>query len=128
MDQHRKRRRVPGVIWRAQRHLLVIGALTIAVGCIFFAIPSSWNWARSTALLVFLLGALALNCEAFRVRARTIRRARGLNYQLCIQCGYPLVGLPSSGHCPECGEPYHQETLPWTWERWSFFPKTWRRK
>src|SRR3954452_2238911 len=29
----------------------------------------------------------------------------------CAACGYCLNGLPSRGRCPECAEPYDNETL-----------------
>ena len=29
--------------------------------------------------------------------------------ETCRACGYALRGLPSRGHCPECGEPYPPE-------------------
>ena len=25
---------------------------------------------------------------------------------ICLQCGYPLVGIPAPGECPECGFPF----------------------
>ena len=32
-------------------------------------------------------------------------------WNVCPHCDYPLVGLPSRGACPECGEAYSPETL-----------------
>lgn len=31
--------------------------------------------------------------------------------ELCPDCGYPLVGLPAHGNCPECGREYDQSVM-----------------
>lgn len=37
---------------------------------------------------------------------------------LCIRCFYPLRGLPDTGLCPECAEPYTRDQLARLWRNW----------
>jgi hypothetical protein len=30
---------------------------------------------------------------------------------ICSDCGYPLIGSPDQGTCPECGKRYDQNVL-----------------
>lgn len=47
------------------------------------------------------------------------RKARLLQYRMCIYCGYDLSRC-SDDRCPECGEPFTQEMLEahWTKRGW----------
>lgn len=53
---------------------------------------------------------------------RAIRRLekeiQSNNLEHCLECGYPLKGLPAEHRCPECGEPYDIEVVRRTWERY----------
>jgi len=53
---------------------------------------------------------------------RALRRfraeVRSNNLEHCLECGYPLKGLPAEHRCPECGEPYSMETVRQTWRRY----------
>jgi hypothetical protein len=53
----------------------------------------------------------------WRVRqARRLIRAHGRF--LCLNCHYPLEGLPPQGRCPECDLPYDRETTERRWLNW----------
>ncbi|MCH2133645.1 MAG: hypothetical protein MK116_07835 [Phycisphaerales bacterium] len=46
---------------------------------------------------------------------RMRQRARQCDFQLCLNCGQALTGLPGDGTCPECGEPYRHEDNQEAW-------------
>ena len=37
---------------------------------------------------------------------------------LCLNCHYPLNGLPDAGRCPECDQPYERATTEKRWLTW----------
>ena len=37
---------------------------------------------------------------------------------LCLNCHYPLTGLPEIGHCPECNYPYERAVNERRWRSW----------
>jgi hypothetical protein len=37
---------------------------------------------------------------------------------LCLECGYPLRGLPDEHQCPECGTPYVLGNVRASWTHW----------
>lgn len=39
-------------------------------------------------------------------------------FQVCVECGYLLRGLPNAHTCPECGCQYDKDTLTATWTNW----------
>lgn len=51
---------------------------------------------------------------AHRRSQRRVREATGL---LCMNCRYSLLGLESSGRCPECNAPYQAARLRDHWRR-----------
>jgi len=71
----------------------------------------------------FLFGSLALVITLFvghrfflRYYIRRFeRKVRLADYALCLQCGYPLHGLPPSHHCPECGAAYELKAVRRVW-------------
>ena len=57
-----------------------------------------------------------------RLLKRAVRRLekeiQSNNLEHCLECGYPLRGLPTEHRCPECGEPYDIAAVRRTWERY----------
>ena len=49
-------------------------------------------------------------------QVRKLIRAHGRF--LCLNCHYPLTGLPDTGHCPECEYPYERSTNERRWKSW----------
>jgi len=47
------------------------------------------------------------------------RRLEVDDWPACLYCGYPLHGLPSPYHCPECGTLYHREETQRAWKHWA---------
>ena len=46
------------------------------------------------------------------------RRLRRLDFQICLDCGYDLHGLPEAHVCPECSRPYELNELTEAWRGW----------
>jgi predicted RNA-binding Zn-ribbon protein involved in translation (DUF1610 family) len=57
-----------------------------------------------------------------RLLKRAVRRLGGEvqrnNLEHCLECGYPLRGLPAEHRCPECGEAYNIDVVKETWRRY----------
>lgn len=50
-----------------------------------------------------------------------------IEWSLCLDCNHVLVGLGSSGACPECGTPFNQDQIQEIWkERLSSRPDKWK--
>jgi len=46
------------------------------------------------------------------------RRVKAHDFSLCLNCGYPLKGLVTHGHCPECGSSYEADNVRQSWVQW----------
>jgi len=64
-----------------------------------------------------VLGLLLLSGELLAERRwqRTRSIVLRLEYFVCFECGYWLVGLPLAGNCPECGSEYDENRLREAW-------------
>lgn len=53
------------------------------------------------------------------MRERRFHRAvLALHYEVCLNCGYNLTGLPAKHECPECGSTYQKEKVCQEWRAW----------
>jgi len=73
-----------------------------------------WN----TALFLGPVGGFAFAMLLKRAVRRLEKEIQSNNLEHCLECGYPLKGLPAEHCCPECGEPYDIEVVRRTWERY----------
>lgn len=81
------------------------------------SLPKLWG------MYVLLLGALEW-LPVFAIRRAVRRAARDAwkcDHLLCLWCGYVLLGLPTEGACPECGEIYDVDRVRQSWRMWSGF-------
>lgn len=72
---------------------------------------------RYIGVLVLLVG-IAGVCYAFWHVGRIRRRVETYEFTLCLDCGYPLIGLATEGRCPECGTSYEVGKVRESWTRW----------
>ena len=48
-----------------------------------------------------------------------VERLREARFEICLECGYSLSGLPEEGRCPECGEQYQKTGVVARWHNWA---------
>lgn len=54
-----------------------------------------------------------------RIFDALVEKLKANDWCVCLWCGYPLHGLPSPHHCPECGTPYDLEETQRAWKHWA---------
>lgn len=54
-----------------------------------------------------------------RIFDALVEKLKADDWCACLWCGYPLRGLPSPHHCPECGTPYELEETQHAWKHWA---------
>jgi len=132
---------VPKALWERLRplRLFIIPVLTVIYAAAIIMIgsfvlemrrtgrfplapPPAW---QRTLRYIFpsaaLLGSVGTTLLPYLARRRLRRFEREIladNSERCLECGYPLKGLPDKHRCPECGEPYDIATVKKTWERY----------
>lgn len=72
------------------------------------AVFVAWRipWPRWSSIIVICIAAIVFAAWIYRyIYVRPVRRAmRELGYDVCVNCGYRLQGLPeTTTQCPECG-------------------------
>lgn len=95
------------------------------------AVPVFRDWARGASVrripsseTLVVAGTVGLVCAVLLSVIPLMRRRRfkktvhAYAYELCLDCGYDLRGLPESHKCPECGQAYTKEHLRESWRRW----------
>ena len=98
------------------------------------------SWIAAIAMVaaaagLYLVGDLGLLPESARLVAQVIavmlvvlairgiwfsnsrfhKKLKRHEFRICLQCAYPLVGLPAKHKCPECGASYEMDQLGQTW-------------
>jgi hypothetical protein len=127
---NRRPQRVPNAFWafsQSTRRLVV----TLVCVAIIGIIAVSYSYVASLQgglkdpprpFLLLCLPTFAVSLTNFVAWRRTARRyariVRENGCQLCIECGYLLIGLPDAHACPECGTAYEFEELRRCWNTW----------
>ena len=91
------------------RYLLAywaVGLLLFAAGLVSTLMIRGDSYAPCVGMFV-VAAIVAVAWEAW-LRKRRARNAIGI----CHRCGYDLAGLPESGKCPECAQPYSDNITP----------------
>ena len=118
---------VPAAFWEKTKGVrLLVCACWLAV--ILIVIPSFvlflFGYERAAEPLEPILGILVLApLVLYFVPMRALRRrfckfVASRNYLVCLECGYPLTGLPSPHDCPECGKSYNAAVVRRLWIGW----------
>jgi hypothetical protein len=63
------------------------------------------------------VGAILIACVYFLFVGIEAVRLRKLGFHVCTHCGYHLRGLPETGTCPECGQPFDTKSVRNEWNR-----------
>lgn len=116
-------RRLSSVIWLV-RVSAVFLALLVLVWII--SLCMDWRWLSSVIArygLLILGSVIVVSSSGMLFGIRIICGklkcvVEEYNYQVCVECGYPLIGLPDNHLCPECGELYSFTALRHDWKRW----------
>jgi hypothetical protein len=77
-----------------------------------------WMWWPVVAAGILIVTNLILDIADLSKSSALRKAIREHDYRLCPSCRYSLVGLPSSGKCPECGVSYDIAQVQSEWRRW----------
>ena len=109
----------PPMLMEARRAFVFLPLLiVVAERAVAQAMPYWWR-IRRLEIVLAALGCVVLAAVIHAIRFR--RRLQAIGYAACLNCGYELSGLPATHVCPECGRPFHINTVRATWRyytRW----------
>ena len=108
--------KMPGEIRRQRRPLFIAicGAMIVLLIGDVLPITQSGKAVKVASLIVMTV------CLGQYVQGiRRIRRLKKDNYEVCLNCGYLLHGLPDNWRCPECGAGFDKKLLKENWLKWS---------
>jgi len=129
----RRPKNLPGAYWLSLTHSKapivvlfrwwsVLLLLLIATQVAFMGLALAIGWRSIMGDIMGLLPVLVLVGNPYFIGARVkVRFARELfehEGRMCLDCGYPLEGLPDEHNCPECGEAYEIGELRAAWLHW----------
>lgn len=128
-------RSICGAIWNPFPHLPLYGRIgnrfashPMIVGGIIFlvitlsGIPNPWSFYKVVFSIGFPFVAVGLGLALFAFR-QVSSLAKQHDYELCLNCKYPLDTLPDTGKCPECGDDYTQDEIRKFWMENYNWPK-----
>ena len=118
------RNRAPKALQRAQRWWIPVTLLAIAIYPLIRHFVPHWN--GLVAVATAGVASCVVIVETVQTR-RWRRRLMDLDYEACLNCAYPLKGLPSKHMCPECGAPYSLNHVKAMWVA-CLYPKEPQRK
>ncbi len=97
----------------AKNVMLLVLLVGLAFGAKYFGLP------KSLVPLVEICPVLLVIVAIWGFWSHTrryYRRLERIDFEACLECGYPLVGLSPKHHCPECGAPYEIADVKKTWK------------
>ena len=108
----------PPALIQARRRSRIAGFVMVVTAAGLLLV-SNWDPLPESAGVVvqgigFLLVVLAIRGVWFSTR-RFHKKLKRHDFNVCLQCGYPLAGLPAKHKCPECGASYEMDQLGQTW-------------
>lgn len=84
--------------------------MTCAV-CAFLRVSSA-----ERVILPLIVCGVAMAMLSLHIERRAWNQLRSRDFKSCLNCEYPLLGLPAEGSCPECGEAYHLTETQRVWK------------
>ncbi len=77
--------------------------------------PTESRWFPLGVLIPGYVIGLVSTFLFHREKRRLQKRIKECDYMVCTDCAYSLVGIGSSGKCPECGVVFDEQSLRETW-------------
>ncbi len=109
-------------MWAFGSGVIFVGAVGALQAAELVTTGSTLAFAPSSTMFVLSLGQLAsVLCLWIvpRLRERRFERCvRERAYEVCLNCGYSLRGLPEIHRCPECGVEFVKESVRAEWRAW----------
>jgi hypothetical protein len=110
------------VISRSTDTVLLITGLVAIVGYVGLPhlarwLPAQGVWLRSASNFLIFLCAVAAIVFILLTRKKWRQHIRRSGFELCLNCGYSLRGLPDKWKCPECGCSFDKSLVRYKWDR-----------
>jgi hypothetical protein len=109
-------------MWGLRAGVIFVGAVGVLEIAELATSGSTLPFAPPSTMLVLSIGQVASAlclCIVPRLRERRFKTdVRGRGYEVCLECGYSLQGLPDIHRCPECGVHYAKDSVRAEWKAW----------
>jgi len=125
---------VPRAYWDWIRSWRSLGVIGLRISALVLVLASLYGIAESAQLVCGLssgsstrIGVSAFVCSvamicwlvlSSRAKWRFFRLLQECGYEMCVECGYRLVGLPTRCRCPECGIELDKDRVRGIWGDW----------